>query len=366
MALLWIEGWDGVSASVQNASNLDTEEYMRNYYPHGDWDGSNNPQLETGRLGGKAFSGGEDGFADLNWFDVILPSDTTTVVVGFAIRPYTYIGFSEVDILQFWELEAHNPVNHGNLALQHHSSWRYDRSNVILASSFGTLSQESWSYIEFKLTVHDTTGALEMRINGETVMSETNLDTRNAGNGTLGMVRFRVPDGNNSTSDMCVMDDLYVLDTTGGAPNNDFLGPIKVEEIHPDGVGDSNQFTPSAGSNWQNVDDATANDGDTTYNESSTAAHLDLFTCEDLSTITGTGTIYGVRVDVIGRVTDTNPKTLIPKCKSSTTEGTGTSQGFADDEVFLGTTSLFEQDPNAAAAWTVTTVNAMQIGYEVG
>lgn len=48
--------------------------------------------------------------------------------------------------------------------------------------------------------------------------------------------------------------------------------------LRPTGAGNSTQWTPSAGSNWQNVDESSA-DGDTTYNAASgTGGLVDLFT----------------------------------------------------------------------------------------
>ena len=64
MALRWLEGWDGVSASDGDASQTDTQEYMNYMYGHVSWSGGLNPQVNVGRLDGQGFVFGVDGFSD--------------------------------------------------------------------------------------------------------------------------------------------------------------------------------------------------------------------------------------------------------------------------------------------------------------
>jgi hypothetical protein len=45
------------------------------------------------------------------------------------------------------------------------------------------------------------------------------------------------------------MDDVYVLDDTGPAPLNDFLGSCIVQTLAPTSLGSPSEFTPSQGSN---------------------------------------------------------------------------------------------------------------------
>lgn len=87
------------------------------------------------------------------------------------------------------------------------------------------------------------------------------------------------------------VDDVYLLD---GVPadtgvqgpdgllyNNDFLGDVHVEALYPTAAGrtqttDNTPWTPSAGANWQNVDDHPP-DEDVTYNSAEAAGQRDTY-----------------------------------------------------------------------------------------
>ena len=96
-----------------------------------------------------------------------------------------------------------------------------------------------WHYFEVKVVCHDTAGYYQVRIDGVTVLSGTNVDTR-AGADTR-FVRFRMDEYYQ------YMDDIYICDTDGTA-NNDFLGQILVEAIFPNADGDNSDWTPRL---WQ-------------------------------------------------------------------------------------------------------------------
>jgi hypothetical protein len=78
-----------------------------------------------------------------------------------------------------------------------------------------------------------------------------------------------------------LIDDLIVHDNEAG-----FFGDVQVETIRPDAAGNHTDFTPLAGSNFQNVDETTP-DGDTTYNFSSTVNHKDTYRLADLAAASG-------------------------------------------------------------------------------
>src|SRR6185437_13665423 len=75
-------------------------------------------------------------------------------------------------------------------------------------------------------------------------------------------------------------------------------GDLRVECVMPNGPGAHTQFTPSAGANWQNVDEVPPDD-DTTHNDSSTAGQLDTFVHAALAGIPSS--IAAVAVQVRGR-----------------------------------------------------------------
>jgi len=143
--------------------------------------------------------------------------------------------------------------------------------------------------------------------------------------------------------------------TEGG--NN--LGPGQSVAIEPD-ADETAEFTPSAGSdNYAMVDDV-PNDEDTTYNESSTDSHEDIFSHGGL---TETGKVFAVGVEYAARRTEVGVMTVRPVLISGATRENGTGHIPSDDyRVRLGT--AFLADPDDSAAWTPAKVDALTFGYE--
>ena len=222
---------------------------------------------------------------------------------------------------------------------------------ILGTSAPGVFPASAWTYIECKATIDDSAGAVDIQVNGTNVLSISGVDNQQTGNNYI--TRYGLATG--------LYDDHYFSDTSGPAPGNDFLGDVKVETLYPNAAGDSTQFTPSAGSNYQNVDEPQTNDGDTTYNESSTTGQIDLFNLDPL--VTTSGTIFAVQQHMVARKTDGVVREVRQKLKSGSTVVNGSTVG-------LGTSYqqyhevIEELDPDTAAAWTISKVNALQVGYE--
>lgn len=135
----------------------------------------------------------------------------------------------------------------------------------------------------------------------------------------------------------------------------------------PTGAGATTQWTPSAGSNWQNVDDAVgAPDADSTYNESSTAGHMDLFTKAALTNPSAPGAPN--RVSLVGRfrrtsATGTNPTVRfvlrIGGVNYFSSAITISSTSYGDDTV------RYTLKPSDSTFWSKTDIDNAEIGYEL-
>lgn len=372
MALLHIEGFDEISAGTGTSSRTDLSRWVRagNYYNVGYDDTNTNspnyqPYLWPGWGADEAWSFGENGFASGYHLGRYV-GDKTTLIVGFAFQPTQFAESETREILTFGRAES---TNNRHCSIRCHQGRHLqvvsNTNSVYLGAAKYAIHKAVWNYIEAKVTFNNSTGSVVLRVNGVEVLSLSNVDTVAGTTATSADTVFIWGmDGSTSTNSKlhALYDDWYICDDTG-TENNDFLGPLKVETLLPDGAGDDTDFTPSAGSNFQNVDETPIDDG-TTYNESDTSAHLDLFTTANLNNIDGD--IFGVEVDVRAVSTEAQVMGCIPKIKRSTSEGTGDTTYVADDNLYQQCDHLFEQDPAAGPGdWTVTNVNAMQIGYEV-
>lgn len=227
---------------------------------------------------------------------------------------------------------------------------------TFLGSVGYTFPVATWFYVELKATIHDTTGSVEVRINGETKLALTNVDTNAGGTGIINEVVLGAPPSTESFRKY--HDDFYVCDTSGSL-NNDFLSDVKVVRLKPNAAGDSTQFTPLSGSNYTNVDELTP-DSDTSYVYSSTAGNKDLYNVESLAS--APANIYGVRVTSTMRKDDAGSLTARNVLKSGATTSNGTTVGPLTS--YAAFWDYHETDPNTSAAWTNSALDSLQVGVE--
>jgi len=155
-----------------------------------------------------------------------------------------------------------------------------------------------------------------------------------------------------------MFDDIYFQNQSGSV-NNDFLGDSRIITLKPNGAGASTQWTPSANSNYQNVDDTTS-DGDSTYNYSGTVGQIDTFAMEDIS---GSGTIKGIAINLVARKDDASARQVSPITRVGSTNYEGSAHTMAATYVMYQ--SIRETNPATASAWLVSEVNAAEIGYKM-
>jgi hypothetical protein len=338
MALLNVEGFEAFGTSTGSAPSP-TGVVARKYLV------SSNPgfTVETGRVSGYSLK--------MSNATLTIPLSTTdaTITVGFAFK-------SSLLTATNYFLRIHDAVNWcirvyvaaGNVI-------RVDRGSTTIATSVTTdINDGNWHYIEVKVKCHDSTGTVEVRVGGVSVITATGLDTKDGTQAYYNFVDFI----GDSFNRIYLLDDLYICDGTG-AVNNDFLGNKKVTTIQPDGAGDSTQLTPSAGNNYNCVDEAICND-DTDYVESATTDHTDLYNYAAVAL----SNISGLQINTDCRETDATTFGIHAMCKSGATTDEAAS-------VVIGTTNyvtktkVHEVDPNTSAAWTDTNVSAAQFGVKV-
>ena len=138
------------------------------------------------------------------------------------------------------------------------------------------------------------------------------------------------------------------------------LGDVGVFYVPCDTAGTDADFTPSAGSNEDNVDEI-GPDEDTTYNESDgTAGHRDSFTGDGVSGVT----VLSVASLVRARKTDSGAATLILGAVHGASEDQSAARSLSED--YLTLIEFFDDCPSTAAAWTPAQVTAAELSYEVG
>lgn len=222
-----------------------------------------------------------------------------------------------------------------------------------------TLTANTWYYIEMKVTIADSIGAntCKVRVNeADWLTVATGQDLKVSANATANQFRLR-----SGASFDHYFDDIYIFDGTG-SDNNDFAGDVKVVALFPDGDGATNDFTRSAGANnFELVDDPDTDD-DTSYVESDTATDIDLYTFDDLAA--SVTTVHAVGVNFVAKKDDSGSRTMRAVTRPVVTNKFGDIESPSNGS-YLNFTKIYDLNPETAAAWTPTLLNATEFGVEI-
>jgi len=266
MALLYVDGFDNYTASGDITAEISKKATGGAV---GSW------QYATGRFGGGAAvanSGSDIIYVTTN-------NHTGIIIVGVYIK-FSAIGSASDALISFNNGSIQGNIN---VIILSTGFLRIRRSSTTLANGTTPISADTWYFMELKSNFTNSGGTTELQLDGQ-LEATFSGDTTNGGTG-ITTVNIE-GDGN----PVCTYDDLYVCDDTG-TENNDFLGPIKIESISPDGDGANTDFTPLSGANYTNVDE-TISDEDTSYVSSSTNNDKDTYTFPNL---TDSGAILGIQ-----------------------------------------------------------------------
>jgi hypothetical protein len=231
-------------------------------------------------------------------------------------------------------------------------------SGTVLGTTSSGLSAGTFVFVECKILIHPSAGTVDVRFNGVSVLALTAQNTRNTATATWTALMLGCPDAATVGITVADYDDLYLLDGTGAAPWNTFLGDCRVDVRLPTAAGATTGWTPLAGANWQNVDDA-APDDDTTYNSTSTVGATDTFTVQD-APVAG-ATLYGVQHCLSLKKMDAGACTIAPVVRHSSTDYAGTA--IAPTTAYAYGRVINQTNPGTAAQWTEAGFNAAEFGY---
>lgn len=325
MTITWMDGFD-----LYTGTNDGTQRYIT--YPGFE-------SYVTGRLGsGQAVYYGGSGQALR--FSNNAGSTASALALGFGIKMDsvgngTLAEFYNVGS-QICQLELNTA---GQLIAKRNS-------NVLGSSAAALIAPGVWNYIEVEFSRNSSTGTFKVYVNGLQVI---NLTAQNTGASDIDSI-FAGSTGAGAYA----IDDLYCTNVATK------LGECRIDVLRPTADTGTKQWTASSGSNnYACVDDTTFDFTD--YVSTNTAGNKDYYDVADLSF--NPATIYAVNVISVAKKDDATTRTFRANVKSSSTEGHGATRGLGTS--FTLYSDIFEQDPNASAAWTQSTVNALQLGLEV-
>lgn len=213
----------------------------------------------------------------------------------------------------------------------------------------------TYQYIEMQGTFNSSTGAFEVRLNGVTVVSASNVNTViDPAKQESSQVQWEQV----TTVSAEFFDDFYAYDDTGSF-NNTFLGDRRIYTLYPNADTAQADWTPLSGTGWENIDEGA--DGDASYIQApepgSPSEIVSEFELQNLPVTTGF--IAAVVVSNFVRKTEAGIADFQSGIISNGVDleknvrPVNTTYTYFED--------VYEYDPDTGASFTLPAVDALQV-----
>ena len=235
----------------------------------------------------------------------------------------------------------------------------YNNAGTIISGFDGTRTafDSNWHYIEWAITIHNTTGSSILYVDGVLQWNVTNANTRTGTTNNYGNNIYFA--GTGAWSSVNYFDNIVVMDGTG-SDFNGFQTEMRVVPLMPTASGTYAQFTPSAGSNYACVNQI-PDDGDTTYVYSQTVNAMESYV---FSSIPPPGILKSVLVSGIARKDDVSGRIMSFTARKSSTDYVASGLNTLTSSYQPFTYRWDGNDP-AGTAWTLANLNAMEFGVKL-
>ncbi len=227
------------------------------------------------------------------------------------------------------------------------------------AHSCGTVSGfNDWHYIEIAFLIHNSAGAIKVRLDGVEELNVSGIDTQNSGTAPT--------DGNGVTAFVLAptindrwFDDLVVAEASSTAL--EYLGEVVIIPGRPTSavVSDMTGSDADQVDNHLLVDEHPPVTAD--YVESATVGHQDTYGT-DLALAENT-TVLGMVVKSFALKDDAGARDMGLYIKEGATEATSAGKAISTSATVIS--EIFETNPDTAAAWSRLEANAADIGVEI-
>jgi hypothetical protein len=228
-------------------------------------------------------------------------------------------------------------------------------NGTVLATWAGPLwAVNQWNHLQFKITINNTTGRVEGRINGHTTDDFDTGASLNTRNGTT----------NNYANHLYLycgtgsqyIDDFYLFNDQGIQPNT-WQGDVRAVQLMPNSDS-SVTWTRSTGATNASCVDETMQTVDTDYVSTLTASAVDQYGTGSLATTPNA--IVGIVTKAFVRMDDAGPHSVKTRLTSNAVIGDSSTISLSSTYQWLW--SNYMVDPSGSAAWTAARANAATIG----
>lgn len=222
----------------------------------------------------------------------------------------------------------------------------FRNTGTSLFVSAGTYTVGIWNWFSIEADI-DNAGSITVFLNGVSVATFSGDTQQQASPGFDQVVIGAV----GSASIDIDFDDFTIDDTLTEIPETYWVLQAA------SGNGTPLEFTPSAGTNWENVEENPPSSAE--YNETATAGDQDMYSYPNLPF--SPASIYAVAT-VLYAARDGSITGFAAEINSGGTPDTGPTVSPAAAGVYTLSYSFFDTDPDTAAAWTESAVNALEAG----
>jgi hypothetical protein len=233
--------------------------------------------------------------------------------------------------------------------------------SVVHTGTAGVFTRGAWHVLAVEAEIGASSGTVRVwfdvsNAGDPPTISLSSIDMQSSGSARCDVIRLQ----NNGNAE-CFAQDVMIYDTSGSGDWAAYLGDKRIRTLLPSGAGGSTSWTPSAGSNYQCVDDVmtAADDADSTYVSAVSGDGADLYAFANLPS--GTTGIVGVILESTLRKTDAgDPGTLKQRMRESSTN--------VDSAALVPSTAYetfqhFSVDVPGGTGWTEADVNALEAGH---
>ena len=225
----------------------------------------------------------------------------------------------------------------------------YVGTSVVETATTIPLSVGQVYLIEGYIKIADVSGRFVVKVDGTTVIDFTG-DTKPGADTQVNTVRI----GCETTRYSYMYVDDFILDHDG------YLGSLRIAGIVPSAAGTTTGWTPSAGSNWDCVDERPANDTD--YVSVNTVDAIDLYTASNLGFTPSS--IKAVQLHARGAYEGAPSVAHVQLALRTYATNYFSADKSPPSSFGLIGYHVWDTNPNTLAAWSGTEVDALEIGVK--
>lgn len=271
-----------------------------------------------------------------------LPSEKASGTLGIGFHFYSVTTNTNQAILHF--LGPTN-ANTYNLFLNRSGSLLTLRRGTTVLKSV-PISLSIVYHIESKLVIHPTAGSIEVRLNGEVALSETDINTATAAISSIG---FGKTDSGGANSITMHYSNLYIWDESGGPEDiTDWLGPCMVTTSFVDGDLSPQDWEPTSGLSGYNMLNTVPANIDVNAVVSDTVGDTSRFRFDTIKDIVAP---IAIRMGVYAKTSGANPTTI-------SLNGSEASPITVNPE---NKSIILNNNPDNGQPWTLGTANSLNV-----